>query len=151
MGNTDSVAGVDSPLVAFVYVLSLSNGRYYVGKATNRVKKISDHDWGLSSSKWVSGNSPFCILEVHAYTSPYEEDEHVKRLMMLHGINNVRGGSYSGVELSDSTIRDLNKELVRPGCTMYAEVISCTRCGRESHDVSKCHAKRHFDGYILHA
>lgn len=152
MGNADSVAGVDSPLVAFVYVLSLSNGRYYVGKVTNRVKKISDHDWGLSTSKWVSGNSPFCILEVHPYNAPDDEDVQVKRLMLLHGIENVRGGPYSSVDLSDSTVVFLRKELYGPKHPIYValeEVVSCTRCGRKHHDSSRCYAKRHFDGHTL--
>lgn len=125
-----------------LYILSLCNDKYYVGSTDN----VNDHDWDMSASEWVRHNSPFCIIEVHPCTSPRDVDVQVKRLMCLHGVDNVRGGSFRESVLAADTARLLS-DIARH--TKEKQPILCSRCGRNSHLVDKCMAKTYFGGRPL--
>jgi subtilase family serine protease len=59
--------------------------------------------------------------------------------MEQYGINNVRGGAYSCMEL------DSDQE-----CNLVSEIISandlCARCGRSGHFIKSCYAKLDVNG-----
>jgi hypothetical protein len=105
------------------------------------------------------------ILEtgVSAENAYGAETKHTCKLMLEHGLNNVRGAQfclareYTEEDLFHiaSTIghslgmvyEDVQQQLmtqVRP-----REVVGCLKCGRKTHDTSNCFAKTHLNGRVL--
>jgi len=83
------------------YVLKLENDKYFVGK-TNETNKYSIINDKLLCSEWLKKYKYNKISMF--YKSEADEDTIVKQYMILYGIDNVRGGIYSDVVLSDETI-----------------------------------------------
>ena len=116
-----------------VYVLRLEGGRFYVGKSDDVNKRYKEHLGGKGSA-WTKKYSPISLIETRTNVSPFEEDKAVKEYMNTYGIQNVRGGSYVSMDLTESQKESLTKEL--RGATD-----ACTRCGREGHFVKDCYAR----------
>jgi predicted GIY-YIG superfamily endonuclease len=148
-----------------IYVLKLQNGNYYVGKSDNPERRFLEHISG-SGSAWTRKYPPTSIKKIYKMKSPLDEDARVKKLMLKHGIDSVRGGSYSSITLSDEQRRTLNREIwgatdrcLKCGrgshwaseCRVQIAVTNncCYRCGRNSHWVSDCYAGTHINGYYL--
>lgn len=117
-----------------VYVLRLEGGRFYVGKSDDVNKRCQEHMTGKGSA-WTKKYSPISLIETRKNVSHFEEDKAVKEYMNTYGVQNVRGGSYVSMDLTESQKESLTKEL--RGATD-----ACTRCGREGHFVKDCYARR---------
>ena len=116
-----------------IYILKLQDNNYYVGKAKDVNKRFQEHISGNGSS-WTKKYKPIEIVKVINNCSPFEEDKQVKELMSLHGIDKVRGGSYTKIELTKEEKDILQKEI-------WAAKDVCTRCGNSNHFVKDCYAK----------
>lgn len=62
--------------------------------------------------------------------------------MAKYGIEQVRGGTYSTVQLTPETIDHLRREIRNANDL-------CLRCGRAGHFVSSCYAATDVDGHKL--
>lgn len=135
-----------------LYVLKSSNDKYYVGVTDNLEARLDQHKTG-QGSEWTKKHNKFELLYTKSVESPLDEDHEVKKLMIQYGIDNVRGGSYSNINLTSEQINTLNRELTHAnnGCfhcgstDHYAKNCknkqNCDRCGRKSHIKSSCYAK----------
>jgi hypothetical protein len=94
------------------------------------------------ASFWTKKYKPVAIDKVIENVSPFEEDKMTKEYMSIHGINNVRGGSYVK-EILDSTEMELIKKEI------WGAKNLCTRCGRDSHFIKNCYAKTDIYGEYL--
>ncbi len=121
-----------------IYILKLKNDNYYVGKTKNVNKRFQEHLSG-SGSSWTQMHKPLEIIKIIPNASIFEEDKQVKELMSIHGINKVRGGSYTKIELSQEEKQILQKEI-------WGAKDLCTRCGNDNHFVKDCYAKIDIDG-----
>src|SRR6187431_2998919 len=92
----------------FIYVLSLQQGKYYVGKTRNPTFRLQDH-FNNEGSAWTKKYKPIKVLELIP-GDDYDEDKYTKIYMDKYGIDNVRGGSYVTIELSKSSIHHLKLE-----------------------------------------
>jgi hypothetical protein len=126
-----------------LYVIECSNGKYYVGQcATERVEaRLMEHMNGEGSS-WTRLHKPIRHLLIEDLNDPLDEDNMVLKQMRKHGIDNVRGGSYSQITLSDDQVQSLRRQLDHA-------TDRCIRCGRDSHWANNCYAKTHIDGSLL--
>jgi hypothetical protein len=115
-----------------IYILRLTGGKYYVGKTSNVEKRYQEHLEGKGSA-WTRKYKPLSIEKTIQGASHFEEDKQVLECMSKYGINNVRGGSYVSVELSDSDEGECRKKI-----RMAANL--CARCGRDNHFVATCRA-----------
>ncbi len=158
-----------------IYVLKLedkSGGyKYYIGKTNNHVGiRFSQHKNDKSCS-WTAKYPPIELLETIESNDDLDEDKITKKYMMKYGIDNVRGGSYTKVELDDWMIKSLEHELngsqdicykcnikghFSRNCTQpnYSQknkpkVINCTRCDRTGHTEENCYAKTDKNGEEL--
>ena len=155
-----------------IYILKLKNNNYYVGKSQDPEKRFVEHLSG-SGSSWTQLHEPIEIIDIIQNVDDFEEDKQVKKLMLLHGIDNVRGGSYSQIELSQeqknllqTELRSAQNQCINCGDNNHyvkdcpvkinknkkynkKQNNSCFRCGRQNHYINNCYATTHIDGYEL--
>ena len=113
-----------------IYVLRLLSNKFYVGKSTNIQNRLANH-FSNKGSAWTKKYKPLEVVEIMHSADPFDEDKKVKQYMMKHGIESVRGGSYSKIILSPLEINFINREL-RTAMDM------CFKCGNKGHFESQC-------------
>jgi cellular nucleic acid-binding protein len=121
-----------------IYVLRLECGKYYVGKSNDVITRYQEHMNGAGSA-WTRKYKPIALEKTIDNQSPFEEDKITKEYMAKYGIDNVRGGSYVEIELSDFQKDTINREI-------WAAKDLCTNCGRTGHFVKDCYATTEFSG-----
>jgi len=114
-----------------VYALELDSGKYYIGKTSRGVSiRVQEHTTG-NGSEWTSMYKPVKIIENYQSDSQFEEDILTKKYMMKHGIENVRGGSYTKIVLDEWQIKSLEHE--------FKSVSDCCyKCGEKGHFAHVC-------------
>lgn len=122
-----------------IYILKCEDNRYYVGKTDRPLQiRILEH-FRQQGSEWTKMYKPIQVVDTRDNCDGYDEDKYTKTYMMKYGIDNVRGGSYTQIELPDYKIKSLQDEF----CTTSD---LCFRCHRGGHFASKCFAKTMADG-----
>lgn len=150
----------------FVYVLELSGGKFYVGKTNSPEFRLQSH-FDANGSAWTKKHKPIRVVEVVSvdeYRDEYKEDMYTLQYMQKYGIDNVRGGSFCEIQLSQDTknvitkmLRSANDKCFNCGlsghfaktCTVSSvssseeevEEEKCTRCNRTGHVAKNCYAK----------
>ena len=118
--------------MVFIYILELTDNKYYVGKTGNPSFRLESH-FNSNGSAWTRKYKPIKILAVIPNCDDYDEDKYTKIYMDKYGINNVRGGSYVQIKLDNITM----KYLVR----MHNGANDrCFKCGEKGHFVNNCNA-----------
>jgi len=121
-----------------IYILRLEGKKYYVGKSEDITKRFRQHMNG-NGSAWTRKYKPISLEKTIENASPFDEDKITKEYMSKYGIDNVRGGSYVEIELSEFHKEALNME-IRSAKDL------CTQCGRAGHFVKDCYAKTEVSG-----
>jgi hypothetical protein len=143
-----------------IYILKLENDKWYIGKSDNPQQRYLCHLNGAGSA-WTSRHKPIELFKVFENLSPFDEDKYTKEYMSLYGIDNVRGGTYVTIELSQSQKNFIQKELwsmnnLCNNCGAADHWVAncptrtvCSRCRRNSHTFEKCFAKTDLSGNVL--
>lgn len=118
-----------------IYILQLKDGKYYIGKSDNVMKRYEEHLQG-KGSKWTTMYKPISVVKVIENASPFEEDKITKEYMAKYGISNVRGGSYVSITLDDVQQEALQREI-------WGAEDRCTKCGKKGHFVKDCFSSLH--------
>ena len=121
-----------------IYILKLKDGKYYVGKTNYPSFRIEKH-FNSGGSSWTTKYNPVSVEEVIPNCDDYDEDKYTKKYMAKYGIENVRGGSYVQVELSEFHKEALKMEI-------WGATDRCIQCGRHGHFVKDCYAKTDISG-----
>lgn len=135
-----------------VYVLKLTGGRYYVGKTAKLKFTLSDH----TASGWTKKYAPLGVEEIVKNCQSSDEDKCTLRYMNTYGAHNVRGGSYSQMNLSHDALKQIASKLhtmnnICYRCSQKGHFARdcpniCDRCGRRGHSDSTCNATSHVQG-----
>ena len=99
--------------------------KYYDGKSDQVENRINQHI-AEKGSTWTSIYKFEKVLFIKESTSCFDEEKYTKELMMLYGIDHVRGASYTTVVLDKVTRVQLQKEI-------WGAKDVCIRCGFEGH------------------
>lgn len=122
-----------------VYVLLCEKNRYYVGKTERHVKKRLEEHFSLNGSEWTRKYKPLRLVKKIPNADAFDEDKYTKLYMKKYGIDNVRGGAYTQLELPESTRSFLEREICSASDL-------CHRCHRPGHFVNQCYARTKADG-----
>ena len=113
-----------------IYILLLQKNKYYVGKTTHPKFRLREH-FDSGGSAWTKKYKPVKILQILPNCDDYDEDKYTKMYMDKHGINNVRGGSYSTIRLDKTTIAHLTR-------MSNGTNDKCFECGNNGHFAKYC-------------
>jgi len=136
-----------------VYILKLEKSKYYIGKTTNLNNRILQH-LSQCACAWTRIYKPISIEKTIEGADSFDEDKWTIKYMALHGIDNVRGGTFSQINLSDSDKKTIKKMIasVEDACYICGNKGHfsrncpfknlCERCGRKGHNKLNCYAKQ---------
>ena len=116
-----------------IYILRLQQGKYYIGKSANAEHRIEAHKAG-GGSFWTKKYKMIEVVEIIKNANIFDEDRYTKEYMAKYGIDNVRGGSYVTLILTDE-----QKELIKR--EIWGAEDRCARCGKNGHFIRQCSEK----------
>lgn len=114
-----------------IYVLKCQEGKYYVGKSTNINKRLKQHFKQKKGACWTRLYRPLQIYEIRRNCDEFDEEKITLQYMKKFGINNVRGGSYTRLQLTKYELNHLVR-LIR------SSEDRCFVCGSREHFAKHC-------------
>ena len=100
-----------------IYLLELTDKKYYVGRTHNLIFRMEDIDYNIS--KWVQKYKPISVLKVIQDCDVNDEDKYTRKYMDLYGVHNVRGGSFSNEHLDPAVLALIAKPVDYRPCEPY--------------------------------
>ena len=122
-------------MVKQIYAIECQGGYIYVGESDNPDARYLEHKNGTEhASEFCKRHKPIRQLAVFNKTTPYDETNLTKDYMKKFGIDKVRGGPYTQLELDKSTKDVLEREFL-------SESNKCYNCGNSGHFIKQCPSK----------
>ncbi len=113
-----------------LYVLELTNKKYYVGKTTDVMRRYEEHKSGRGSA-WTSKYKPIKMLLCRPLEGVHDENNITKDYMKKYGIEHVRGGIYTQMVLPPDVLSVLQREF-------QGTDDKCYKCNLAGHFSSQC-------------
>ena len=161
--------------MVFIYALKLTGNKFYIGKTEDPQFRLETHFSQKGGSAWTKKYSPIQIHEIIPNQSDYDEQRVTQEYMNKYGIDNVRGGPWCNINLTNGERGMIQKILNSSSDKCYKcgeqghfakfcpskdaknvslvnskkKVKNCNRCGRYGHNELQCYAKIDIDGDII--
>ena len=117
--------------MVYIYSLKLQSNKYYIGKTDNPNFRLENH-FDSSGSAWTKKYKPISIHQLIPDMKDHDEQRVTQEYMAKHGIDNVRGGPWVKIILSDAEKSFIQK-------LINSENDNCFQCGSSDHFVKDCH------------
>ena len=117
----------------YVYVLKCKEAKYYVGKSKDPMLRIDQHV-SRSGSAWTKKFPPVQVERLLRMENKQDENNLTLELMEKYGIDNVRGGMYSAVEMPAAQKQNIQLSLDHNNDR-------CLICGLSGHFANSCPSK----------
>jgi len=114
-----------------IYVLECNDNKYYIGKTSLSVDIRYSQHLTDENCAFTTKYKPIKIVETIKSNDPLDEDKITKKYMILYGIDNVRGGSYTKLKLDDWMIKSLEHEF-------KSSQDICYKCNTKGHFAKDC-------------
>ena len=136
----------------YIYILRLVQNKFYIGRTKNPYFRIDNH-FNHFGSQWTTKFPPIEVIEILKCRDSYMEDQYTIKYMNEYGIENVRGGTFSKINLSSfeiqliiKMIRSQNDLCFKCGfkghfsneCISKLKEIICFKCGKKGHVSTSC-------------
>lgn len=121
-----------------IYILKLTNNKYYVGKTNDLERRKQEHLNGTAST-WTKKYKPIGIEKIIPNASSFDEDKYTLEYMDKYGVENVRGGQYASEALDERQRDTIQKSL-------WANNDCCNQCGRKGHFINNCNFTSDING-----
>lgn len=117
--------------ICWIYIATCTDGKYYIGRTDDPTTRLLAQLNG-KGSQWTK---MYKVIEFRIFLGePADEDKYTIKYMAQFGIENVRGGSYSKIELEEADINMANKQ-----CANITD--NCFACGGTGHFAKRCKQK----------
>lgn len=116
--------------MSHIYILELKNNKYYIGKTNHPDYRLEQH-FNSDGAFWTKKYQPIKILEKIKSSDSFDEDKYTLEYMKRYGIDNVRGGSFSQINLLDGEKKIINKML-------SSQKDKCYKCHKLGHFITDC-------------
>lgn len=116
-------------MITTIYILKLENSKYYIGRSNAPKNRILNHFYE-NGSEWTKKYKPINVIS-EIIGESFDEEKYTLIAMEKYGIDNVRGGSYCKIELSD-----FEKEKALQ--TIRSITDKCYKCGEKGHFIKDC-------------
>jgi len=120
--------------MVFIYALKLTGNKYYIGKTEDPQFRLETHFSQKRGSAWTKKYSPIQIHEIIPDQSDYDEQRVTQEYMNKYGIDNVRGGPWCNVNLTNEV-----KEMIQKILNSSSD--KCYKCGEQGHFAKFCPTK----------
>jgi predicted GIY-YIG superfamily endonuclease len=114
----------------YIYVIRCGEDKYYVGKTNSPEKRLEAHQKSYGS-EWTKIHRPAGLVELIENDDSFLENKKTKEYMLKFGIDNVRGGAYSMINLPDYQKKSLEAEFKSIKNTCY-------KCDSDDHFSKDC-------------
>jgi len=116
--------------MVYIYCLALEKDKYYIGKTNNPQFRVQDH-FSNNGTSWTKKYRPIHLIEIIKDCDNYDEDKYTLQYMEKYGINNVRGGSFCEIVLTNSNITTIQQIIKGANDKCYI-------CGNRDHFAKEC-------------
>ena len=93
-----------------IYILKLEKEKYYIGTTNNKYFTLQSY-LNNNNAAWTRKYKPLKVIRFIEDCYIYEENIVTLNIMKLYGVANVRGGSYTAVNLDKSTLDTIAQQL----------------------------------------
>lgn len=117
-----------------IYILKLVRDKFYIGQSKDVTMRIQEHFNGIGCD-WTRKYKPLEIVAIIPRCSVFDEDKYTIEYMNNYGIDNVRGGTFASINLTQFETEMITK-MIRSANGQ------CVACGSLSHFVKDCPTKK---------
>lgn len=116
--------------MVYIYILKLVENKYYIGKSFQPKQRILNHTH-YNGSVWTKKYKPIKVVKIIPNCNFYDEDKYTIMYMSKYGIENVRGGSFCKIKLSDIHLQTIRHMISH-------STNRCLNCKSKKHYINKC-------------